>query len=128
MAEFISWGALQDAARRKMQEAMKATIDESFQAAHKNVDYFYNSPEGAYKRTGQLSESPEQKYSTYGNMAEGEISLDTTYHYIPSGRNTKTIYGYAENGGLLGNGGFWEETKQDVKKNINKEFGKRFSK
>lgn len=128
MTEFTSWLALEAAARKKMQEAMKATVDKSFEDAHRNVDHFYDSPEGVYKRTGQLAESPEQTYSAYGNIAEGEISLDTTYHYNPSGVNTKSIYSYAENGELLGNGGFWENTKEDVKKNINQEFGKRFSK
>lgn len=43
-----------------------------------------------------------------------------------SGRDTQTIYGYAESGGLLGNGGFWAKTKEDVKKNIDESFGKRF--
>lgn len=128
MTTFNSWKALESAARKKMQTAMKNTVDKSFQDAHRNVDNFYNSPEGVYKRTGQLAESPEQSFSAYRNIAEGEISLDTSYHYIPSGIDTNTIYNYAEQGGLLGNGGFWEETKEDVKKNIDEYFGKEFSK
>ena len=114
MAGYNSWAALENAIREKNREAMKEVVDLSFKDVHRNVDQFYNSPEGRYKRTGQLSESPEQEFSAYGNIAEGEIRLDTTYHYIPSGRNTKTIYEYAESGGLLGNGGFWENTEVDI--------------
>lgn len=107
---------------------MQEVIDESFKDAHENVDHFYDSPEGVYKRTGQLAESVEQEFKSGTNSASGSISLDTSYRYNPSGRDTKTIYGYAESGGLLGNGGFWEQTKEDVKKNIDKSYGKRFSK
>lgn len=128
MAGYNSWAALENAIREKNREAMKEVVDLSFKDVHRNVDRFYNSPEGRYKRTGQLAESPEQEFSAYGNIAEGEIRLDTTYHYIPSGRNTKTIYEYAESGGLLGNGGFWENTKIDIQNNIRKAYGKRFSK
>lgn len=107
---------------------MQEVINESFKDAHENVDHFYGSPEGVYKRTGQLAESVEQEFKSGTNSASGSISLDTSYRYNPSGRDTKTIYGYAESGGLLGNGGFWEQTKEDVKKNIDKSYGKRFSK
>lgn len=99
----------------------------SFVNAHSNVDQFYNSPEGRYKRTGQLAESPEMSLSGSGDSYHGEISLDTGFRYNPSGRDTQTIYGYAEEGGLLGTGGFWEQTEQDVEKNINEAFGKRFN-
>ena len=58
----------------------------------------------------------------------GEVSLDTGYRYNPSGRDTQTIYNYAENNGLLGNGGFWKKTEEDIEKNIDESFGKRFSK
>ena len=45
---------------------------------------------------------------------------------ILRGRDTQTIYGYAEAGELLGNGGFWEKSKQNIEKNIQEAFGKRF--
>lgn len=137
MAEFTSWGAIEKAAIRKMQDAMKATVEESFQDAKVNVAAFYalpgnptsiaNPPPG-YDRTGRLGKSPEREFSFGNSSASGEIKLNTDYTYKPSGRDTTTIYNYAEQGGLRGLGGFWEETKQDVKKNIDKEFGKRFSK
>lgn len=128
MPIFKSWKELERYVNKLNREAMREVIDESFKDAHENVDHFYDSPEGVYKRTGQLAESVEQEFKSGTNSASGSISLDTSYRYNPSGRDTKTIYGYAESGGLLGNGGFWEQTKEDVSKNINKSYGKRFSK
>ena len=61
-----------------------------------------------------------------GDSVTGEIKLNTGFNYDPSGRDTQTIYGYAEDGGLLGNGGFWEQTKEDVQKNITEVFGRKF--
>lgn len=137
MTQFTSWSALEKAAKRKMQDAMKATVEESYQDAKVNVAAFYTlpgnptsiaNPPPGYDRTGRLGKSPEREFSLGGSSASGEIKLNTDYTYKPSGRDTTTIYNYAEQDGLLGLGGFWEETKQDVKKNINQEFGKRFSK
>lgn len=128
MPTFKSWKELERYVNKLNGEAMQEVVDESFKDAHENVDHFYDSPEGVYKRTGQLAESIEQEFKSGTNSASGEIRLDTSYTYNPSGRDTKTIYGYAESGGLLGNGGFWEQTKEDVKKNIDKSYGKRFSK
>lgn len=134
---FKSWDALQKAIQQEMKVAMEETVDKSFQDLHKNVDHFYDSPGNptsvanpppGYDRTGQLAESPEQKVSGGGNSVRGELKLDTTYKYVPSGRDTNTIYGYAENGGLLGNGGFWQRTLDDIEDNINESFGKRFDK
>lgn len=124
---FNSWGALKKALQNEVRAALEETIDKSYQDAKQNVDNFYNSSEGRYKRTGQLAESVQQEISGGGDSLCGTISLDTSYVYNPSGRDTQTIYGYAEDGGLLGNGGFWEKTKSDVQKNIEESFGKRFS-
>lgn len=137
MSEFTSWSALEKAARNKMRESMQSVIKKSYKDAKVNVAAFYTlpgnptsiaNPPPGYDRTGRLGESVEMEYSSHENSAKGEIRLDTDYTYKPSGRDTTTIYNYAEHGGLLGLGGFWEETKQDVKKNINEEFGKRFNK
>ena len=124
---FTSWSALKVAVQKEMQSAMKETVDKSLLDAEDNVMEFYNSPEGAYKRTGQLGNSPEGEVLGSANSVSGEIRLDTSYIYNPSGRDTKTIYGYAESGGVLGNGEFWEQTKDDVSKNIRDIFGKRFN-
>lgn len=124
---FSSWSALKAALQQKVKSAMEDAVDNSFIDAHMNVDQYYNSTPGRYTRTGQLAESPEASLSGNGDNYHGEISLDTGFRYNPSGRDTMTIYDYAESGGLRGNGGFWEKTKQDVEKNIQESFGKRFS-
>lgn len=123
---FTSFGALKAALQQELTAAMTETIDKSFQDTHTNIDEFYASPEGGYHRIGQLGESPESEVLGGGDSVTGIVRLDTGYRYNPSGRDTQTIYGYAESGGLLGNGGFWAKTKEDVKKNIDESFGKRF--
>lgn len=123
---FSNWGALKSHLRKEMKGAMIETIDKSFNELNENVGYFYNTPEGAYHRTGALSESPEYEISGGGDSVNGELRLDTGHTYDPSGRNTQTIYGYAEAGELLGNGGFWEKSKQNIEKNIQEAFGKHF--
>lgn len=123
--KFTSWDDLETALQKEMYSAMEEVIDQSFQDLHENVDYFYESPEGTYKRTGQLGESPEHELSGSGNDLIGKIDLDTTYRYNPSGRDTETIYGYAENNELLGNGGFWDKTMNQIEENIKNAFNKR---
>ena len=123
--KFTSWDDLETALQKEMYSAMEEVIDQSFQDLHENVDYFYESPEGAYKRTDQLGESPEHELSGTGNDLIGKINLDTTYRYNPSGRDTETIYGYAENNELLGNGGFWDKTMNQIEENIKNAFNKR---
>ena len=114
---------------------MEETVDKSFQDLHENVDYFYDSPGNptsvaspppGYDRMEQLAESPEHEVWGGGNIVNGKLSLDTSYKYNPSGRDTETIYGWAESGGLLGNGGFWEKTMEQIQKNVQGAFGKRF--
>lgn len=119
--------SLRQAIRAKMYTAADNALSRSFQDAHENIDNFYNSPEGSYQRTGQLAESVmPRELSGGGDHYVGEISLDTDFRYNPSGRDTQTIYNYAESGELLGNGGFWSKTLDDIEENINREFGKFF--
>lgn len=124
MATYSSVAALIAAIKKEAQAALEETVDKSYQDCQKNVDGYYNSPQGRYQRTGQLASSVECSVSGL----HGEICLDTEYRYNPSGRDTQTIYNYAESGGLLGNGGFWAKTEEDIEKNINECFGKHFSK
>lgn len=144
MPKCNSMSALRAALQREMLAAMEETVDKSFQDIHTNVDNFYNSGGGGqvvecsvtqtkkrkrngYKRTGQLAESPQiDGISGGGDTVTGQLSLDTGYVYNPSGRDTETIYGYGENNGLLGQGGFWEKSLEDIEENKNEAFGKRF--
>ena len=114
-----SISALKAQIMKKMEAAVAETVDESFKDLHTNVDSFYNSPEGGYSRTGQLAESPQHDgIQSGGDTVTGGISLDTGYRYDPSGRDIQTIYNYAEDGGLVGNGGFWAKMKEDFEHNM----------
>ena len=122
-----SMSALKEAMLKEMLAAMEETVDKSFQDIHKNVDHFYSKGRGRYKRTGQLAESPQiDGISGGGDSVTGQLSLDTGYVYNPSGRDTETIYGWAEQGGLLGNCQFWQKSMDDIENNIEESFGKRF--
>lgn len=123
---FSNWGALKSHLRKKMTAAMTDTVHKSFDELNENVGCFYDAPEGTYHRTGALSESPEYEISGGGDSVNGELRLDTGHTYNPSGRDTQTIYGYAEAGELLGNGGFWDKSKENIEKNIQEAFGKHF--
>lgn len=134
---FSSWSAIEAAMRKEMYAAAADTADKSFQDLHKNVDYFYDSPGNptsvadpppGYDRTGQLMASPQMDGISFnGNSVIAQISINTGTQYDPAGRDTHTIYEYAEDGGLLGNGGFWQKTLEQIKENMNEAFSKRFN-
>ena len=119
---FSSWAVLKAAIQKECEEALQEAMEKSYKDAKDNINNFYASPEGEYHRTGALAESPKMSVSGM----HGELSLNTGYAYSPAGRDTNTIYNYAESGGLIGNGGFWAKTEADVQKNIDESFGKRF--
>jgi hypothetical protein len=125
---FKSMDALVKALQTEMYVALEEAAEQSYMDLKENVNFFYDSPEGRYKRTGQLKASPQLDSINYnGNSAIGQISINTGTQYDPAGRDTNTIYGYAESDGLIGNGGFWRATEYDIEDNIAESFGKRFS-
>lgn len=125
---FKNMASLVKAIQDEMREALEEAVEESYMDLKDNVNYFYDSPEGRYKRTGQLKASPQIDAVNFnGNSAIGQISINTGTQYDPAGRDTNTIYGYAESDGLIGNGGFWRATEYGIEDNIAKSFGKRFS-
>ena len=115
------------ALQQEVAEATAEVIDASMDDLFMNIDQFYSSSEGRYTRTGTLRMSPESEFSGGGSVSSGEIRLNTGHRYSPSGRDTQTIYNYAEDGGLLGNGGFWSRTMNQVPRHIQESFGSRFS-
>lgn len=125
---FNSWDKLKKSLQKEVRNATEEAVGKSFRDLHMNVDNFYTAPEGRYHRTGQLAESPQMRLYGSGDSYTGWLSLDTTYQYYPAGWPTDIIYGFAEDGGLLGNGGFWRNTYFNIENNINEAFGKRFKK
>ena len=111
-----------------MYAATQEATEQSFQDLQDNVRLFYSVPEGKYHRTKQLMNSPRLKEINFdGDTATGKIEIDTNSpHYDPAGRSVQEIYGYAEADNLVGTGNFWKKTKEDIEKNIEDSFGKRF--
>lgn len=132
---YSDFASLQKAIQKEMHTAFEEAVDKSFDDLQKNVEHFYDAPGNpkpgnpppGYDRTGQLKASPQlDGIDMYGNDAVAQLSINTGTQYDPAGRDTETIYGYAEEGGLRGNGGFWERTLDDIEDNINESFSKRF--
>lgn len=110
-----------------MYSAVQEATEQSFQDLRQEVSHFYDSAEGVYQRTGQLRASPQLDGIDFnGDNAVSQISINTGTQYDPAGRDTATIYEYAEADGLIGNGFFWEKTQEGIEKNIKISFGKRF--
>lgn len=120
--------ALKNAIRKEMYSALDETVNKSYEDLQENVDHFYDAPEGHYHRTGQLRDSPQLDGINFnGDSAMGQISINTGTQYDPSGRDTETIYGYAEDNELCGNGFFWQKTtEEDIERNIQDSFRKIF--
>lgn len=119
--------ALKAALQKEMYAATQEATEKSYEDLKDNVSNFYDSPEGRYQRTGQLRASPQLDGIDFnGDSAVSQISINTGTQYNPAGRDTETIYGYGEYGGLLGNGGFWQRTEENIDRNIEDSFGKRF--
>ena len=125
--KFTSMSALKSALRKEMYNALQESTEKSYDNLQENVNHFYDTTEGNYHRTGQLGDSPQLDGMNFsGDSAVGQISINTGTQYDPSGRDTETIYGYAENNELCGNGFFWQRTEEQIEDNIEDSFGKHF--
>ena len=115
MATYKSLEALKAAILKEVRSAVDDAAQKSKNVLQKNVDEFYSVPEGKYHRIGMLQAAPQLDtvYETK-NGAMAQISINTGTQYDPAGRDTETIYGYAEDGGLIGRGGFWERSTAEV--------------
>lgn len=123
---FTSWEALKGALQEELAAATFEAVDGIFDDARINAGHFYDAPEGRYQRTGQLKNSPKCAAGSSGDSASGAVWLNTGFSYNPSGRSTQEIFSYAENGGLLGNGGFWAKTVSNADSIIDSAFSKHF--
>lgn len=121
------WGALEAQMQAALLKSVTEATEISFDDLQDFVDRFEDSPEGSYKRSGQLRAAPQNDgVSSSGNSAVGQISVNTGTQYDPAGRDTETIYGYAENDGLIGQGGFWADTEDKIQENLNETIAKHF--
>lgn len=133
MPTFTSFGALKKYAQQKQREAMHATEQGSHMAALENTDEFYSQGNPRiYKRTGKYGDAPDSTGVTGGgDHLHAEIYMNPNGHGYTTGTfSAQEVWQAAETGsaGVLGLPGRWAETKEDVGKIIDEEFGKRFSK
>lgn len=126
MATYKSLEALKAAILKEVRTAVDDAAQKSKNMLQKNVDEFYSVPEGRYHRIGMLQAAPQLDtvYETI-NGAMAQISINTGTQYDPAGRDTETIYGYAEDDGLIGRGGFWERSTAEVPGILKEEIEKR---
>lgn len=124
---FTNWKSLQDAMLKEVVSAVSEATEKVKDELQENVDYFYTAPEGRYKRTGQFRSSVmNDGVSDTRDGAIGQVSINTSTQYDPAGRDTATIYSYAEDDGLLGYGGFWRATEAVAQDILDNEVRKRF--
>ena len=124
---FTNWNDLKTAMLEDVVSAVTDATDKVKDELQENVDYFYTAPEGRYKRTGQLKQSVmNDGVTATRDGAVGQVSINTGTQYDPAGRDTETIYGYAEDDGLLAYGGFWRATEAVAQEILDSEIAKRF--
>lgn len=121
-----SWAALEAEIRRKAEDAMHETEGKSYLDANRNMTAFYSegSPD-RYRRTGQLGNTAR---TTGVSGLEATIYLDSQYEYNTGSYTAAKVMSEAEVGGsgILGKGGFWKKTEEDIQENLDSAFGKRF--
>lgn len=126
MASYKSLNALKSAILKEVRFAVDAAAQEAKNVLQKNVDEFYSIPEGRYHRTGMLQAAPQlDSVFETKNGAMAQVSINTGTQYDPAGRDTETIYGYAEADSLIGKGHFWERTTAEVPGILEEEIEKR---
>lgn len=128
---FKNMASLVKAIQDEMREAMEETTDNSIADAQINTKIFYSggSPD-SYKRTGQYGNSPNSHgIKESGNILYSDVYLDDNYEYHTGTYSARKVFEEAEIGGsgIVGTPGTWARTEEDIQKNINDSFGKRFS-
>lgn len=127
MPKINSIAALRALLQKRAEDAVAVTTDKVIIRINQELDNYYagNQPI-VYQRTGQLAESAYvESMASNESTVSAVIRLDTDYKYNPAGRDTATIYGWAESGSLVGNGGFWARSVDYAKETLKDELRKR---
>lgn len=127
MPKYKTMSSLKTALRKATFDTVLNATSKIHEKLQENVRTFYSVPEGIYHRTRQLRDSVMNDGVTPTiNGAIGQVSINTSTQYDPSGRDTETIYGYAEDDELIGLGGFWSDTGLVAQEMLNAEVIKKF--
>ena len=137
---FNNWSALKKAIQDEMRKAMEEAEAKSYlDALHNASDYYSEGGDELvmYERTGQYGNSPRTTdVQGSGDNLNYEIYLDQSYDYptlTGSKRDwsTPTIFAAIEEGfggkyAPKGKHGRWQQTEEEIEKNVKESFGKRF--
>lgn len=138
---FNNWNALKKAMQEEMRKAMVEAEAKSYlDALHNASDYYSEGGDELvmYERTGQYGNSPRTTdVQGSGDNLNYEIYLDQNYEYptLPGSQrdwSTPTIFAAIEEGfggkyAPKGKHGRWQQTEEDIEKNVKEAFEKRFS-
>ena len=125
---FNSWAALKAHLQSEMLSAMDETESLSYLDALKNTSNYRQVEPEVYKVTYQLENSAKTTgVLGSGNSLSAQIYLDMGFNYNTGTWSTPKVFSTAEAGGLINPGGFWEKTEQDIQRNLDSAFGKRFN-
>lgn len=115
MATYTSISAVKAAIRKKAQLAIGEISEKGYEAAKNNVDGFYTGTPIYYSRTGKLGDSPRTTgVESDGSCVSTEIYLDDNYSYNTGTWTAEQVMDAAENGHLVGKGGFWRRTVEEM--------------
>lgn len=125
MTAFKDMQSLKKALQKQMRSAMEEVDKKGLAAAQENVEGFYTGNPAYYKRTGMLGASAEST-GVYGDRdnLKTTIYLNQSYKYDTGSWSTAQVMDAAENDYLVGTGGFWEKTKEDIEDIIDDAFTK----
>lgn len=126
---FRNFKDLERAIQKEVQAAMSEAESKSYLDALENASTYYSGTPKQYKRTYAYANSPRTTgVQGSGNHYEFGIYLDQSFDYDTGTWSTPQIFDAIENGGggTIGNHGRWEQTEEDIKKNVEEAFRKRF--
>lgn len=135
---FNNWNALKKAMQEEMRKAMVESESKSYLDALRNAsDYYSEGDPIEYVRTGRFRNSPRTTdVQGHGDNLNYEIYLDQNFEY-PIHENSKrdwstpTIFSAIEEGfggkyAPKGKHGRWQQTEEDIERDVKESFGKRF--
>ena len=116
--------------------AMLETQHDSLEIMQKETGEFYTQGKPKrYIRTGALGNTPRitpLKISPGAKAIEFEAYLDQSHNYTTGTFSMTQVLQHAEDSknraGILGKPGFWQESKKQIEKDLNKNMKKHFKK
>jgi len=118
--EYTTLKALQMAIHTEVQNKVAEIEQNIHQVVNEHlIDYYHSTPQ-YYKRTGLMRESPKSEVTKNGNQYQLDFYLDTDYQYPTGTWSAQRVITEANQGNLIGQGGFWDKTVDKIPEIIEK--------